>query len=289
MPPSEYSPRSSDDTLVKQHLSPSSPSSLDSSSLINEKPRRHHTLHPASSALANLLRRKHAGGDDDEEDDASGGYLMRDHRAHRTQRLLLGCIGVLSILCAALTIAVVKLSVTPKDVFRHVPEAKAEVIHTPGVMPPILGPEFTKKTVLFQRNESFMGSKEKAYPAWHEILHRARHGRVAFDSMPGEFYGVAGYHQLHCVWLLQWAVDYSVRGIVPDELTADHMFHCTEYLRQSVMCYADPTLERRFEGILGPFSANNTHVCGDWDKLMDWADDHIYLGPYLNPTTKLPP
>ena len=44
-----------------------------------------------------------------------------------------------------------------------------------------------------------MGSKEKAYPAWHEILHRARHGRVAFDSMPGEFYGVAGYHQLHCV------------------------------------------------------------------------------------------
>lgn len=44
-----------------------------------------------------------------------------------------------------------------------------------------------------------MGSKEDAYPAWHEILHRARHGRVAFDSMPGEFYGVAGYHQLHCV------------------------------------------------------------------------------------------
>ncbi|OAP64256.1 hypothetical protein AYL99_00228 [Fonsecaea erecta] len=282
---SESSSRSSEDTLVKHH--PLSPSSID------EKPRHHrrHHRHPASSILANVLRRKDPDEEEDDDEDPSsgGGYLMRDPHAHRMQKLLLGCIGVLSILCAGLTGAVIKLSVTPKDVFRHVPEAKAEVIHTPGVMPPILGPEFTKKTVLFQRNESFMGSKEKAYPAWHEILHRARHGRVAFDSMPGEFYGVAGYHQLHCVWLLQWAVDYSVRGIVPDELTADHMFHCTEYLRQSVMCYADPTLERRFAGILGPFSANNTHVCGDWDKLMDWADDHIYLGPYLNPTTKLPP
>ncbi|KIW30978.1 uncharacterized protein PV07_02663 [Cladophialophora immunda] len=284
MSSSESSPRSSDDTLVRHH-SPSS--SQSSTSPTDEKPRRHGLrLHPASSTLANLLRRRDP---DEDDEDAGAGYLMRDPRAHRIQKLLLGCIGVLSILCAALTVAVVKLSVTPNDVFRHVPEARAEVIHTPGVMPPILGPEFTKKTVLFQRNESFMGFKDKAYPAWHEILHRARHGRVAFDSMPGEFYGVAGYHQLHCVWLLQWAVDYSVRGIVPDELTADHMFHCTEYLRQSVMCYADPTLERRFEGILGPFSANNTHVCGDWDKLMDWADDHIYLGPYLNPTTKLPP
>lgn len=66
---------------------------------------------------------------------------MRDPRAQRIQNILLGCIGVLTILCAALLIAVIKLSITPKDVFRHVPEVKAEVIQTPGVMPPILGPE----------------------------------------------------------------------------------------------------------------------------------------------------
>ena len=66
---------------------------------------------------------------------------MRDPRAHQIQKLLLGCIGVLSILCVCLLVAVIKLSITRKDVFRHVPEAKAEVIHTPGVMPPILGPE----------------------------------------------------------------------------------------------------------------------------------------------------
>lgn len=56
-----------------------------------------------------------------------------------------------------------------------------------------------KRTVLFQRNTSYMFRAEDAYPAWHTALHRARHGRVAFDSRPGEFYGVAGYHQLHCV------------------------------------------------------------------------------------------
>jgi len=50
-----------------------------------------------------------------------------------------------------------------------------------------MGLKVTKKTVLFQRNESFIGDAEKAYPAWHTILHRARHGRVAFDSRPGEF------------------------------------------------------------------------------------------------------
>src|SRR5271170_1179987 len=57
----------------------------------------------------------------------------------------------------------------------------------------------TKRTVVFHRNESFMYEKEKAYDAWHEILHRARHGRVAFDSRPGEFFGISGYHELHCV------------------------------------------------------------------------------------------
>lgn len=39
---------------------------------------------------------------------------------------------------------------------------------------------------------------DDAYLAWHSALHRARHGRVAFNNRPGEFYGVAGYHQLHC-------------------------------------------------------------------------------------------
>ena len=90
-------------------------------------------------------------------------------------------------------------------------------------------------------------------------------------------------------WLYQQAVDMAVMGIKPDPLVADHMFHCAEYMRQSVMCYADPTLERRYEGILGPFSANNTHVCGDWFKLMDWADEHIYTGPIINPDGPLPP
>lgn len=88
---------------------------------------------------------------------------------------------------------------------------------------------------------------------------------------------------------MQQAITDAELGRKPDELQLDHMYHCAEYLRQSVMCYADPTLERRFEGILGPFSANNTHVCGNWEALMDWSDDHIYTGPFLNPTTKLPP
>ena len=65
-----------------------------------------------------------------------------------------------------------------------------------------------------------MYEKEKAYPAWHGILHRARHGRVAFDSRPGEFFGISGYHELHCVvcGLVQFVISYeqlTVRTVAP--------------------------------------------------------------------------
>lgn len=102
----------------------------------------------ASTLIANkqlgypkACRKSFADIDNNNDSDEDVGYMMRDVRAQRIQRILVWCVVVLAILCLSLVGAVVKLSVTPKDVFRHVPEAKAEIIHTPGVMPPILGPE----------------------------------------------------------------------------------------------------------------------------------------------------
>ena len=88
---------------------------------------------------------------------------------------------------------------------------------------------------------------------------------------------------------MQQAVTDADVGRRPSDIDLDHLYHCVEYLRLSVMCYADPTLERRYEGVLGPFSANNTHICGDWGGLTEWGDEHKYKGVYLNPTGKLPP
>lgn len=57
---------------------------------------------------------------------------------------------------------------------------------------------------------------------------------------------------------------------------AGHEYHCIDYIRQSIMCAADTTLDfaapdtetgerRGFSG------ANSTHVCRDWDFFVDWA------------------
>ncbi|THY18193.1 hypothetical protein D6D01_07335 [Aureobasidium pullulans] len=223
------------------------------------------------------------------EDSSSQSETRSPLQRHWLFYLTLIMNGILTIVMFSLLIWISVIQKRNYDIFAHVPPYQSEIIYTPGIAPPLLGPEFQKHTEVFHRNESFMGEKTKAYPAWHEILHRARHGRVAFESRPGEFFGIGGYHELHCVWLLQQTIDKAINGVVPDEIEADHLYHCAEFLRQSVMCHADNTIERRFEGILGPFSANNTHVCGNWWALMDWADAHKYTGVYLNPTFKLPP
>jgi hypothetical protein len=69
------------------------------------------------------------------------GHNMRDFQYQRTRKIQRITIGVLAIACIILTGLLIRQSTTPNDVFRHVPQAKAEIIHTPGVMPPILGPE----------------------------------------------------------------------------------------------------------------------------------------------------
>lgn len=56
---------------------------------------------------------------------------------------------------------------------------------------------------------------------------------------------------------------------------AGHEYHCIDYLRQSIMCSADTTLdfaELQPDGRRKGFSgANSTHHCRDWDALTSWA------------------
>ena len=70
----------------------------------------------------------------------------------------------------------------------------------------------------------------------------------------------------------------AIEGIKPNDHLSKHMAHCAEFLRQSAMCFADPTLERPFEGVLGSFEARTTHLCRDYGKLVDWANENAYRG-----------
>lgn len=56
-----------------------------------------------------------------------------------------------------------------------------------------------------------------------------------------------------------------------DDDKADHMAHCFDYLRQSILCSADTTLEG-YSDLGGGFGV--THQCKDYDEVLEWANEH---------------
>jgi hypothetical protein len=52
-----------------------------------------------------------------------------------------------------------------------------------------------------------------------------------------------------------------------------HVYHCLDYLRQTIMCLADATLEHIDDGKGAP-GWGDTHRCGDWDALSKWSYDN---------------
>lgn len=69
----------------------------------------------------------------------------------------------------------------------------------------------------------------------------------------GEIYSVAMYHQLHCLarmrkmhWLYLDAIttgEMAMAKSVSGRTQSDHVQHCIDYLRQSILCNGDMTLE----------------------------------------------
>lgn len=61
----------------------------------------------------------------------------------------------------------------------------------------------------------------------------------------------------------------------------DHVYHCFDYLRQVIICLADPTMDpfhptSETPGVIETLGWGNTHVCRDWEALSDWADEHTF-------------
>ena len=79
-------------------------------------------------------------------------------------------------------------------------------------------------------------------------------------------YGVAIFHQLHCVDILGRALSNSSDA----DANQHHVHHCLEYLRQLFLCESDVTLEP------GDFATRNytsdpeSHfrVCRDWSAVF---------------------
>ena len=115
---------------------------------------------------------------------------------------------------------------------------------------------------------------------WRYGLPPGINGRQDVDE-----YGVAVFHQLHCLGVLRqgWFAFLADLDPVTENKYA-HLgtaaaIHCFEYLRQSVMCSADTTIESvsywGFDGkVHGAHGWGVQHQCKDWDAVWDWTEKH---------------
>ncbi|ATZ57878.1 hypothetical protein BCIN_15g03990 [Botrytis cinerea B05.10] len=97
------------------------------------------------------------------------------------------------------------------------------------------------------------------------------------------------FHQLHCVnrlrhgyWKAHTAAmeGKSLEDEDKDRLTSpEHIQHCLDYLRQSLMCHGDTTLEPDDVGINGAHGFGIQHNCKSWNQLLHETDKRV-LNPY---------
>ncbi|KAF9522396.1 hypothetical protein CPB83DRAFT_777148, partial [Crepidotus variabilis] len=90
--------------------------------------------------------------------------------------------------------------------------------------------------------------------------------------------GLDVFHQLHCINMLRLRV---FSPTVPDTNDAlegtDHLSHCIEWLRQSVMCSVDITpipWRWDFKDKIAKPTADIQHTCRNFDKVKDWAKEN---------------
>lgn len=93
-------------------------------------------------------------------------------------------------------------------------------------------------------------------------------------NAPGRTFLVSMVHQLHCLDVLRVAFVTNRTG------AAHHVEHCLRYLRQTVLCHADTTLEPDEPGVRdgrwehAASGVGAVHRCRDWTVLRRWLDDH---------------
>ncbi|KAH8820924.1 hypothetical protein F5884DRAFT_66995 [Xylogone sp. PMI_703] len=95
------------------------------------------------------------------------------------------------------------------------------------------------------------------------------------DSEDAEIYSVSMTHQLHCLAVLRDVIVKYSRGDKSRFAGGGHEYHCLDYIRQSILCAGDTTLDyanapdetgRSSGGFSG---AGSKHECRDWNVIRE--------------------
>ncbi|KAF2237618.1 hypothetical protein EV356DRAFT_574025 [Viridothelium virens] len=135
----------------------------------------------------------------------------------------------------------------------------------------------THKSFLY--NESFAQvppTPEAIEPLWDSLIPNGL-GYVRNPDLTSQLSVISVFHQLHCLYTLRRAYfDKSSDGQLKNfDFGHDrdkHTGHCFEYLRQSLICSADSSLEPagNAEGFLG---WGFQRQCRDYEQLKAWAEE----------------
>ncbi|PVH84629.1 hypothetical protein DL98DRAFT_584185 [Cadophora sp. DSE1049] len=122
-----------------------------------------------------------------------------------------------------------------------------------AIIPPLLE---TTTTTIFVEDPIFAARAPNASGSWQDLTNNMDIGKVYIanperyglfpseiqSDIPGyELYPVAMYHQLHCLGTIR-RFFYTLK-IAEEDAYGGHVGHCFDYLRQSILCSADLTLE----------------------------------------------
>ncbi|KAH0489360.1 hypothetical protein TgHK011_009792 [Trichoderma gracile] len=93
-------------------------------------------------------------------------------------------------------------------------------------------------------------------------------------------FSVAVFHQLHCLYLLQSDLFEALEANITEPHS--HTLHCLDYLRESIICASDSTLEPfkpSFDTAAprkGVDGYGTPHQCRDFGQLRSWAEQFRY-------------
>lgn len=105
---------------------------------------------------------------------------------------------------------------------------------------------------------------------WGSVFPSPGNGFIQLGPSNRTFF-LSMYHQLHCLDIIR------VNFLVNASEAPRHIEHCLKYLRQTVLCNADTTLETtvskmRADGRLdyGASGVGMVHRCRDWTAVEGW-------------------
>ncbi|KAH8891976.1 hypothetical protein GQ53DRAFT_746430 [Thozetella sp. PMI_491] len=140
----------------------------------------------------------------------------------------------------------------------------------------------------FVEDESWgLPPKNRSGDPWVAILPDGR-GFVKHPVMAPEPGVLAVYHQLHCVNILRHGYWAARKKLDPaHHAKPEHVRHCFDYLRQSLVCLADTNLEAIDADTGGTTGLGSQRTCRDYDQLEAWADKWVWHNPKFRNGTSL--